>query len=125
MECTWRHGRKQRPRIGGRNYSDHRLPPQPDDRHRHERMAADRWPVADCFVERMDAAIVNITIGEIPRRCPKTGDTFKQSADDWWATIDSSNALIEPRAGASVVAVTRQDAYSSTIAANTVTPSTS
>ena len=67
----------------------------------------------------------NITIGEYREDATKTGETFKQRADDWWATIDSSGALIEQQLGASVVAVTRQDAYSSTIAANTVTPSTS
>ena len=74
-------------------------------------MAADRWSVADRLSNEW-AHARNITIGEYREDATKRANVQTKRADDWWATVDSSGALIEQQLGASVVAVTRQDAYS-------------
>lgn len=61
----------------------------------------------------------NIAIDGYREDATATGAAYRDRAAEWEASINSNGALTAAMSG--VIAVTRQDAYSSDIASNTVT----
>ena len=63
----------------------------------------------------------NITIGEYREDATETAKAYMTRASEWQNSIDNTGALLAWSSSASVVAVTRKDAYSDDVAADTVT----
>ena len=63
----------------------------------------------------------NITIGEYREDATETAKAYMTRANEWQNSIDNTGALLAWSSSASVVAVTRKDAYSDDVAADTVT----
>ena len=63
----------------------------------------------------------NITIGEYREDATETAKAYMTRAGEWQNSIDNTGALLAWSSSASLVAVTRKDAYSDDVAADTVT----